>query len=170
MNGPDEEGTKEPPAAPLLAGYQRVKPLPATRPLVAKGALLMSDPVSPDVLRAALRRGLTNAMKARDSDALAALRTAMAAIDNAEAVPLTDTVAPSAMPSASGSRIAGAHAGAGSTEAARRQLTGAELVGILRDQVAEDTREADRYDSLGEADAADRLRRQASALAAYLSH
>jgi hypothetical protein len=38
-------------------------------------------------LRAALRLGLTAAPKARDRDALAALRTAITAIDNAEAVP-----------------------------------------------------------------------------------
>lgn len=38
-------------------------------------------------IRAGLRRGLTAALKARDADAVAALRTAIAAIDNAEAVP-----------------------------------------------------------------------------------
>jgi uncharacterized protein len=38
----------------------------------------------------------------------------------------------------------------------------------VRDQVTEYAREADRYDTLGQADAAGRLRRQAGMLAAYL--
>jgi hypothetical protein len=37
-----------------------------------------------------------------------------------------------------------------------------------RGQVAEHAREADRYDALGQAEAAERLRRQASTLTAYL--
>ena len=51
-------------------------------------------------LRATLRRGLTAAIKARDTEALAALRTAIAAIaaiaaiDNAEAVEVPDDRAP----------------------------------------------------------------------------
>lgn len=114
-------------------------------------------------LRAALRLGLTGALKARDRDALAALRTAIAAIDNAEAVP-----APDAPPSATSSHIAGARSGLGSAEAARRELSASELRDILRGQVAEHTSEADRYDALGQADFAERLRRQALALAPYL--
>ena len=114
--------------------------------------------------RAALRRGLTAALKARDADALAALRTAIAAIDNAEAVP-----APAAnVPPATSAHIAGASSGLGSAEAARQKLSASELRDILRDQVAEQTREADRYDALGQPDAAQRLRRQARTLAAYL--
>ena len=37
----------------------------------------------------------------------------------------------------------------------------------MRDQIDEATREADRYDRLGQAGAAQRLRRQARVLAAY---
>ena len=65
-------------------------------------------------------------------------------------------------------RIAGAHTGVGSTEAMRRQLDGSQLRDILRDQIVERTREADRYDALGQAEAAQRLRRQAAVLVAYL--
>jgi hypothetical protein len=54
-------------------------------------------------------------MKARDADALAALRTAIAAIDNAEAVE-----APGMEPPVTSAHIAGARSGAGSTEAAQR--------------------------------------------------
>ena len=114
---------------------------------------------SGEALRAALRRGLTAALKKRDPDALAALRTAMAAIDNAEAVPA---------PAAS-AHIAGAPGGIGSSEAARRQLSASELRAILRGQIDEHSREAERYEALGHADAAERLRRQASTLATYLA-
>ena len=115
--------------------------------------------------RAALRHGLVTALKARDTDALAALRTAIAAIDNAEAVPVPvpDTSRP-----ATGVHIAGSRSGPGSTEAARRQLSASELRDILAGQITEHTREADRYDALGQADAAERLRRQARTLTAYL--
>ena len=115
------------------------------------------------VLRAALRQGLTTAMKARDSDARSALRTAIAAIDNAEAVAAPSTEAP-----VTSAHVAGTRSGAGSTEAARKQLGGNEVRDILRGQVAEHASEADRYDALGQADAAERLRRQARTLEAYL--
>jgi uncharacterized protein YqeY len=116
-----------------------------------------------ETLRAALRRGLTTALKARESDAVAALRTAIAAIDNAEAVAGPDVSVP-----VTNARIAGARTGVGSTEAVRRQLDGSQLRAILRDQIVEHTREADRYDALGQAEAAQRLRRQAGVLAPYL--
>jgi len=114
-------------------------------------------------LRTALRLGLTTAMKSRDRDALAALRTAIAAIDNAGAVP-----APEAAPPATSAHIAGARSGLGAAEAARRELSASELQDILRGQIAEHTSEAGRYDALGQADSAERLRRQAHALTPYL--
>lgn len=78
-------------------------------------------------LRASLRLGLTAALKSRDSEALAALRTAIAAIDNAEAVPVSDGKPPTAS-----THIAGAQDGLGSTEAVRRQLSVGDLHDILR--------------------------------------
>ncbi len=119
---------------------------------------------SGEALRAALRRGLTAALKTRDSDTLAALRTAMAAIDNAEAVP-----APAASAPTTSAHVAGARGGLGSSEAARRQLGATELRDILRGQIDEHSREAERYAALGHADAAERLRRRASTLATYLA-
>jgi uncharacterized protein YqeY len=119
---------------------------------------------SGEALRAALRRGLTAALKKRDPDALAALRTAMAAIDNAEAVP-----APAASVPTTSAYVAGARGGLGSSEAARRQLSASELRAILRGQIDEHSREAERYEALGHADAAERLRRQARTLATYLA-
>jgi len=120
-------------------------------------------------LRAALRHGLITALKARDTDAVAALRTTIAAIDNAQAVPASaPTPTPTPTPTVASAHVAGARSGAGSTEAARRQLGRSELRDILRGQVTEHAREADRYDALGQSEAAARLRRRARALAAYL--
>jgi hypothetical protein len=117
-----------------------------------------------ETLRATLRRDLTAAMKARDTDAVAALRTAIAAIDNAEAV-----AAPEAAPAATSAHIAGARAGLGAAEAARRQLTGDELRAMLHGLIAEYTGDADRYAAHGQDAAAQRLRNQASLLSRYLS-
>jgi uncharacterized protein len=116
-----------------------------------------------NALRHALRRDLAIAMKAREPDAVAALRTAIAAIDNAEAVP-----APEASQAATSSHIAGARAGLGAAEAARLDLSDREQQAILRDQITGYTTEADRYEALGQPDAANRLRTQASVLSAYL--
>ena len=117
----------------------------------------------PQALRAALRRDLVSAMKAREAESVAALRTAIAAIDNAEAVPAEGT-----RQATTSRHFAGARAGVGATEAARRELSGGDIRAILDDQIAGYTREADGYDALGQADAARRLRNQARLLAAYL--
>ena len=68
-------------------------------------------------LRTVLRSRLTTAMRERDRAAASVLRTAVAAIENAEAVPVDDghTVATSA-------DVAGAAVGLGVTEAERRRL------------------------------------------------
>ena len=123
----------------------------------------MTPDTGPQALRDILRRGLTRAMKAREPDAVSALRTAIAAIDNAEAVP-----APDESPATTSGHIASAHAGIGATEAARRNLSPSEQQAILRDQVSAYNAEADRYAALGQQDAAARLRAQAGLLSAYL--
>jgi uncharacterized protein YqeY len=114
-------------------------------------------------LRATLRADLITAMKARDSDAVAALRTAIAAIDNAEAVDRPDGAT-----ATTSEHFAGAHLGVGSTEVARRNLTIDDVHAILQEQMAERSVEADRYDQLGRREAAARLRREANALAKYV--
>jgi hypothetical protein len=119
---------------------------------------------SAQALRDALRRGLTAALKARDAEALAALRTAIAAIDNAEAIATTDT-----RRAATSAAIAGAGSGVGSTEAVRRSLSVGRLRDIVREQITEYAREADRYDALGQPDAADRLRHRARILASQVA-
>jgi hypothetical protein len=117
----------------------------------------------PQALRDALRRDLASAMKAREPDAVSALRTVIAAIDNAEAVPALGEG-----PATTSGHIAGARAGLGAAEAARRDLTGTQQQAILRDQIAGYTTEADQYEALGQPDAARRLRDQARLLTGYL--
>jgi len=103
------------------------------------------------------------AMKAREPDAVAALRAVIAAIDNAEAVP-----APEARQAATSSHIAGARAGLGAAEAARRGLSDSDQRAILREQITGYAAGADRYEALGQPDAANRLRTQAHLLSGYL--
>jgi len=115
-------------------------------------------------LRAALRQDHTAALPARDAEALAALRTAVAAIDNAEAVATTDTQRPVTSPD-----IAAASSGVGSTEAVRQSLSGGPIRDLVREQITEYAREADRYDALGQPAAAQRLRHRARILAAHVA-
>ncbi len=115
-------------------------------------------------MRDRLRHDLTLALKARDSVAVAALRSAIAAIDNAEAVD-----ADGVRPSTTSEHIAGATEGVGSSEVARRELGVSEVREILRTQVEERSLAAAEYEKLGREDAAARLRREASLLGAYLS-
>jgi uncharacterized protein YqeY len=116
-----------------------------------------------DRLRAALRADLVAAMKARDTDVVTALRAAIAAIDNAEAVE-----SPGGASATTSEHFAGAHVGVGSTDVARRDLTLDDVQAILHEQMTERSVEAERYDALGQSDAAARLRREARALAKYV--
>jgi uncharacterized protein len=111
-------------------------------------------------VRAALRRALAAAMRARDAVAASALRSALGAIGNAEAVP-----APQAPASRAGSpHIAGAAAGLGAGEAERRGLSEAEARAILRAEIEERLAAAADYERAGRGDRAARLRLEAQAL------
>ncbi|QCH24471.1 Yqey-like protein [Mycobacteroides salmoniphilum] len=114
------------------------------------------------VLRATMRTDLTAAMKTRNGPAVSALRTAIAAIDNAESV--DDT----ARKTLDNTHIAGATRGLGSAEVARRVLSPADVRAILRAQIDDRATEAERYDTLGQAQAAARLREEAGVIAGYL--
>lgn len=124
----------------------------------------------PQELRALLRADLVAAMKARRREAVSALRTALAAIENAEAVTAPTGTADAGATGAAGSEhVAGASAGVGSTEAPRRVLSAEDLHGLLRAQVTERRAEAERYTAHGAHDAAERLRAEADVLAGYLT-
>lgn len=115
------------------------------------------------MVRGQMRTDLVAAMRARDRDRVMALRSALAAMDDAEAVELT----PDDRLLGKGA-IAGASAGVGSTETARRVLLPDEVRSILVGEITEREEAAARYAALGQAEAADRLRREADALRPYL--
>lgn len=115
-------------------------------------------------MRANLRADLTAALKARNRAAVTALRSALAAIDNAEAVPVDDP-----LDSASGNvHGAGSAIGLGAAEAERRHLTEADLRSIVENEVSERSAAAQEYEQLGRTDLAQRLRAEAEVLSRYL--
>jgi uncharacterized protein YqeY len=117
----------------------------------------------PDDIRTRLRRALGVALKARDAGAVSALRSAMSAIGNAEAV------APAAHPAGTGSaHFAGTAAGLGAGEAQRRLLTEADADAIVQQEAAEREAAAGEYERGGRAAEAARLREGARALMAVL--
>ncbi|WP_083707023.1 hypothetical protein [Intrasporangium flavum] len=73
-------------------------------------------------LRLALRAHLTAAMRERDRVAVSAVRTTLAALDNAEAVPL-DAVAGGPGPVTGSEHVAAAAIGVGAAEVDRRELS-----------------------------------------------
>ena len=140
-------------------------------------------------IRARMRRGLVAAMKARDQQAVAALRSTLARIDNAEAVDPEavdaegedaelsnadgfDDEVIDAGPALYSSRrhpaVAGSVLGVGAAEVARRVLTPEEMAEIVHDEVEEREVAADVLERVGRPDQAERLRTQAKLLAAYL--
>lgn len=74
-------------------------------------------------LRDTLRTRLTSALKDRDRASASTVRQALAAIDNAEAVPVET------LPRAGA--IEGSAVGLGAADAARRQLTEAEILALV---------------------------------------
>ena len=122
-----------------------------------------TDPMYADEVRDRLRSALRQAMKDRDQPAVAGLRSAIASIDNAEAVQ------PGALEMAQGP-IAGARTGLRAAEAARRELTPAEVTSLIQAEVDDRRTTADEYAAIGQHEAADRLRAEAAALCAQLTN
>jgi uncharacterized protein len=138
------------------------------------------DPTSaradPDAdIRTRLRRGLVAAMKSRDQQAVAALRSTLAAIDNAEAVDAeaVDDEAvddePAPYTGEGDPAVAGSLLGVGAAEVDRRILTQEETAAIVRDEVTEREVAADVLERVGRLDQAERLRAQAKLLTTYLA-
>jgi uncharacterized protein YqeY len=114
-------------------------------------------------LRDRLQTRLRFAMKDRDTVAVTALRGALAAIDAAgsSGVPagaLEQRPAP----------VAGSRAGLGAAEAPRRDLTEADVVQLVRNEVTERETAAIAYARAGQGTRADSLRAEASLLRALL--
>ena len=110
-----------------------------------------------------LRAALREALKSRDVVAAFAVRSALGAIGNAEAVPAVPGQAGTALP-ADSPYVAGGTAGAGATEASRRPLSPDEARAIVEAEISERESTADQYQQAGHADRADRLRREARIL------
>lgn len=106
-----------------------------------------------------MRAGLSAAMKSRDRAAASALRSALAAVDNAEAVDVAEHRAGALENSATGLGVA---------EVARRQLTEQDIEQIVRAEVDERRKVAGQYESLGQTDRAATLHAEAEALTGLL--
>ena len=107
-----------------------------------------------------LRAVLKDALRRRDTTAVVtALRSALSAIGNAEAVS-----APPAPTGASSSHIAGAVAGLGAGETQRHRLSAAEVDQVIQAEISERLLAARDYEHSGHLDRAQRLRREASVL------
>jgi uncharacterized protein len=115
---------------------------------------------NPSGVRARLRVALTDALKARDSLAISALRSAIAAIDNAETVDAPDALAPGG----GSPHVAGAVSGLGAAEVPRRPLTEAEMDAIVGNAVVERRQAALGYEHDGDQDRASRLYAEAAVL------
>ena len=118
----------------------------------------------PDDIRTRLGRALGDALKARDAGTVSALRSAMSAIGNAEAV----DPGPARAAGTGSVHIAGAVAGLGAGEAKRRRLTEADVAAIVRQEAAEREAAAGDYERAGQTAKAARLREGAQTLMATL--
>ncbi len=118
----------------------------------------------PDDIETRLRAALRDFMKTRDVVAVFALRSALSAIGNAGVIP----AGPDPAPRVGRQHVAGAGAGLGATDAARRPLTQADLAVIVRREAGERETAADQCDQRGHPDEAERLRREAGILRAVL--
>jgi uncharacterized protein YqeY len=117
-------------------------------------------------IRSEVGAALTQAMKARDGAAVAALRGLAAAIDNAGAVPLPPD-GPSTSIAVSRSLAVGAAAGA--SETARRLLSAADLEALIALEIQSRREAAASFAALGRPADADRARAELAALLPVLA-
>ena len=108
-------------------------------------------------LRTRLRDALGAAIKERDRVAVGALRSALAAIENAEAVDVSGTAGRDGA-GGTGMAIEQIPLGAGAAEVDRRELTEDDAERIVRGEVAEREAAALTYENAGQAARAERLR------------
>jgi hypothetical protein len=102
------------------------------------------------------------ALGVRESVAVAAIRSAMSAIDNAEAVDVSQAPPPYA------GTVGETRLGVGAGEAARRELSAQDVLEVVRAEVSDRRAAAAEYERLGRTDAASRLRAEANALVSVL--
>ena len=119
-------------------------------------------------LLARLRAALTAALGSGDRAAAAAVRSALAAVGNAEAIDPAAAAGHADLAKAPSQHFAGSRAGLGAGEVPRKRLTAAEVTQIVLAEIAERQSAAVEYDRLGHSSQAERLRREADVLAAVL--
>lgn len=114
-------------------------------------------------LRERLRAALPAAIKARDRVSVSALRSALAAIDNAEAVGAS-------RPSPADGEAAIAHSlvGLGAGDVARRALSEAQIADLVRAEIVERRAAVRAYAQRGQRERAADLGGEADVLAAHL--
>lgn len=101
-------------------------------------------------------------MKGRDTVAVAALRSGLAAIDNAEAV------APPPTPMPRAGIVAAAMVGLGAGEAERLLLSEDQIADIIRAEIADRRAAASDYERAGRLDQTEQLTAEADVLAGHL--
>jgi hypothetical protein len=116
----------------------------------------------PDGVSTRLRDALRTAVKARDKVAMAALRSTLGLLDNADAADLAD--APAMEPG----RVAGGVHGLGAGEVPRRELSEEQLVHIVREEIARWEALAADYERAGKTEHAARLHAEAAVITALL--
>ena len=104
-----------------------------------------------------------DAVRQRDEISTAALRSALAAIANAEAVVAAD--GPRALPGP----IAKSVPGLGAADAPRRELSEADIAAVIRREVSDREAAAHTYEAVGRPDAASRLHMEVAVLRSYLN-
>ena len=119
----------------------------------------MNEDFTPGV-RQRLRDVLRQAIRAHDPVAMAAIRTALATIENAEAVPESERVEPNA----GHEHVAGTSLGVGAAEAPRRDLNEAQAIALVERDIREMEEEAKRLETSDHAARAARLRQEADTL------
>jgi uncharacterized protein len=109
------------------------------------------------MIRARLREALTDALKARDRETANVVRSALAAIGNAEAVEV-------GVSGARAGAIEESPVGLGAAEVNRRTLTEEQIAALIRAEIAEREEAALTYERNGAEEQAARLRREAQVL------
>ena len=115
-----------------------------------------------DGVKGLLRTRLRAALRARDRLAVTALRSAISALDNAEAVDVAEVPDQSVI--TAGEHIAGGVLGLGAAEVARRVLSAAQQRAVVVNEIFERRSAADAHEQRGAADPAARLREEAIVL------
>jgi hypothetical protein len=116
-----------------------------------------------DDLRTHLRRQLSTAVREQDRPAVSALRSALAALDNAEAVQPSEGFQPEVS-----QHVAGGVAGLGAAEVERRMLDVVSQRAIVRAEIESRLTAATTYEQHGQSARAAELRLGADVLLAVL--